>query len=237
MGATSPSSEFLDTKAVLYAPACASPRSNSRVPRRLPLPVLGRDRRAKPSRGEGVAFKPLTPACYLHASATPPACARHTSPERGRDKENFSVRVPDPAFQALVERPGQAGGRIILAAPGTSCCRGEMIRAGWRMQRQEWDPNAPKPTWRRGTSRSPDRGHGGSSVRSFTPADRRGHALRASLVYYHGGRPGDRRSGHPHDGHCRRMAAWAGCRGRRRPTIGLPRSHPSPRTRRRAGGH
>jgi acetyl esterase len=83
----------------------------------------------------------------------------------------------------------------------------EMLRAGYRMQRQSQDQNAPKDLDVRDfTLPGP---HGDVPVRLYEP-----HGLAAPsglLVYFHGGgwTIGDLET---HDGHCRRMAAWGHCR-------------------------
>jgi acetyl esterase len=82
-----------------------------------------------------------------------------------------------------------------------------MVRAGYRMQRQSQDQNAPKDVEARDDAiHGP---HGEIPVRLYTPAGL--PAPSGLLVYFHGGGwvIGDLET---HDGHCRRMAAWGGCR-------------------------
>src|SRR3546814_1931588 len=82
-----------------------------------------------------------------------------------------------------------------------------MIRAGYRMQRQAQDLNAPKDVAARDLTVAG--AAGGIPARLYTPpgaADPSG-----LLVYFHGGgfAIGDLET---HDGHCRRLAAGSGCR-------------------------
>lgn len=83
----------------------------------------------------------------------------------------------------------------------------EMVRQGYRLQRQSQDANAPKDLEVRDFA-IPGL-HGEIPVRLYTP---RGLGDPSGLlVYFHGGGwvIGDLET---HDGHCRRMAAWAGVR-------------------------
>jgi acetyl esterase len=83
----------------------------------------------------------------------------------------------------------------------------DMVRAGYRMQRQSQDQNAPKDVETRDfTTPGP---HGPIPVRLYTPVGLPSPS--GLLVYFHGGGwvIGDLET---HDGHCRRMAAWGGCR-------------------------
>jgi acetyl esterase len=83
----------------------------------------------------------------------------------------------------------------------------EMVRQGYRLQRQSQDANAPKDLDVRDfTIPGP---HGEIPVRLYAP---RGLGDASGLlVYFHGGGwvIGDLDT---HDGHCRRMAVWAGVR-------------------------
>ncbi|MBS0362231.1 MAG: alpha/beta hydrolase [Proteobacteria bacterium] len=80
----------------------------------------------------------------------------------------------------------------------------EMVRAGYRMQRQAQDQTAPKDVETQDLHVA-----GNIPARLYIPPQ----AVRPSalLVYFHGGGfvIGDLES---HDGHCRRLAAGAGCR-------------------------
>ncbi|MGZ3376816.1 MAG: alpha/beta hydrolase [Phenylobacterium sp.] len=111
----------------------------------------------------------------------------------------------DPAFQALVEAQAKQAAEQPL--PPLDQLPPDMVRAGYVMQRQSQDQNAPKDVEARDFAIPGP--HGEIPVRFYTPA---GVATPSGLlVYYHGGGwvIGDLDT---HDGHCRRMAAWAGCR-------------------------
>lgn len=111
----------------------------------------------------------------------------------------------DPAFQALVESQAKAAAEQPL--PPLDQLPPEMVRAGYRLQRQGQDQNAPKDVAVRDFAIAGP--HGDIPVRLYTPA---GLATPSGLlVYYHGGGwvIGDLDT---HDGHCRRMAAWGACR-------------------------
>jgi acetyl esterase len=111
----------------------------------------------------------------------------------------------DPAFQALVEAQAKQAAEQPL--PPLDQLPPDMVRAGYVMQRQSQDQNAPKDV-ASGDFAIPGP-HGDIPVRFYTPA---GIATPSGLlVYYHGGGwvIGDLDT---HDGHCRRMAAWGGCR-------------------------
>jgi acetyl esterase len=110
----------------------------------------------------------------------------------------------DPAFQALVDAQAKAAAEQPL--PPLDQLPPDMVRAGYVMQRQSQDQNAPKDVETRDFAIPGP--HGDIPVRLYTPA---GVAAPSGLlVYYHGGGwvIGDLDT---HDGHCRRMAAWAGC--------------------------
>jgi acetyl esterase len=111
----------------------------------------------------------------------------------------------DPAFQTLVDDQAKAAAAEPL--PPLDQLPPEMVRAGYVLQRRSQDQNAPKDVETRDfTIPGP---HGDIPVRLYTPA---GAATPSGLlVYYHGGGwvIGDLDT---HDGHCRRMAAWGGCR-------------------------
>lgn len=111
----------------------------------------------------------------------------------------------DPAFQALVEAQAKQAAEQPL--PPLDQLPPDMVRAGYVMQRQSQDQNAPKDVETRDFAIPGP--HGDIPVRAYVPA---GVATPSGLlVYYHGGGwvIGDLDT---HDGHCRRMAAWAGCR-------------------------
>ena len=111
----------------------------------------------------------------------------------------------DPAFQTLVEAQAKQAAEQPL--PPLDQLPPDMVRAGYRMQRQSQDQNAPKDVEARDFAVPGPKGE--IAVRLYTPA---GVAAPSGLlVYYHGGGfvIGDLDT---HDGHCRRMAAWGGCR-------------------------
>jgi acetyl esterase len=111
----------------------------------------------------------------------------------------------DPNFQSLLE--AQAKEAAANPLPPIEELPPEMVRAGYRMQRQSQDQNAPKDLDVRDFAVPGP--HGDIPVRFYEP-----HGLAKPsglLVYYHGGgwTIGDLET---HDGHCRRMAAWGHCR-------------------------
>ena len=110
----------------------------------------------------------------------------------------------DPAFQALVD--AQAKLAAEQPAPPLDQLPADLVRAGYRMQRQSQDQNAPKDVAARDFAVPGP--HGDIPVRVYTPADVATPS--GLLVYFHGGGwvIGDLDT---HDGHCRRMAAWGGC--------------------------
>ncbi|MBS0334600.1 MAG: alpha/beta hydrolase [Proteobacteria bacterium] len=108
----------------------------------------------------------------------------------------------DAAFGKMIEEQAQAAKANPL--PPLDALPPEMVRAGYRMQRQSQDLDAPKDVATRDLTVAE-----GIPARLYTPA---GAATpSALLIYFHGGGfvIGDLES---HDGHCRRMAAGAGCR-------------------------
>jgi acetyl esterase/lipase len=111
----------------------------------------------------------------------------------------------DPKFQAMLE--AQAKLAAEQPTPPLDQLPPDMVRAGYRMQRQSQDQNAPSDVAVRDFSIPGP--HGDIPVRLYTPDGR--PAPSGLLVYYHGGGwvIGDLET---HDGHCRRMAAWGGCR-------------------------
>jgi acetyl esterase len=111
----------------------------------------------------------------------------------------------DPAFRTLFQAQAKAAAEQPL--PPLDQLPPDMVRAGYVMQRQSQDQNAPKDVETRDFAIPGP--HGDIPVRLYTPA---GVATPSGLlVYYHGGGwvIGDLDT---HDGHCRRMAAWGGCR-------------------------
>jgi acetyl esterase len=111
----------------------------------------------------------------------------------------------DPAFQSMVEAQAKQAAEQPL--PPLDQLPPDMVRAGYRMQRQAQDQNAPKDVAVRDFNIPGP--HGEIPVRLYTPAGLA--APSGLLVYYHGGGwvIGDLDT---HDGHCRRMAAWGACR-------------------------
>jgi acetyl esterase len=111
----------------------------------------------------------------------------------------------DPHFMAMLE--AQAKLLAEQPMPPIDQLPPEMVRAGYRTQRQSQDQNAPKDVDVRDFTISGR--HGDIPVRLYEP---QGLAKPSGLlVYYHGGGwvIGDLET---HDGHCRRMARWAGVR-------------------------
>jgi acetyl esterase len=111
----------------------------------------------------------------------------------------------DPHFMALLE--AQAKQLAAEPMPPLDQLPPEMVRAGYRMQRQAQDQNAPKDVDVRDfTVPGP---HGEIPVRLYAPQGL--ETPSGLLVYYHGGGwvIGDLDT---HDGHCRRMARWGGVR-------------------------
>ena len=113
--------------------------------------------------------------------------------------------VIDPDFQTMLEALAKQAAEQPM--PPLDQLPAEMVRAGYRMQRQAQDQNAPRDLDVRDFAIPGP--HGEIPVRLYEP-----HRLAAPsglLVYFHGGGwvIGDLDT---HDGHCRRMAAWGGCR-------------------------
>ncbi|WP_411289364.1 alpha/beta hydrolase [Phenylobacterium sp.] len=111
----------------------------------------------------------------------------------------------DPLFAAMIAE--QAKALEDQPQPALDDLPPDMIRAGYRMQRQAQDQNAPRDVAAR------DLRVGGASgeiaARLYTPAG--AGAQTPGLVYFHGGGfvIGDLET---HDGHCRRLAAGSGAR-------------------------
>jgi acetyl esterase len=111
----------------------------------------------------------------------------------------------DPDFAALLEAQRKEAEANPL--PPIDQLPPELVRAGYQAQRTAQNQGAPKDVETRDfTLPGP---HGEIPVRLYAPA---GVAAPSGLlVYFHGGGwvIGDLET---HDGHCRRMAAFAGCR-------------------------
>ncbi|HEX3701442.1 MAG TPA: alpha/beta hydrolase [Phenylobacterium sp.] len=111
----------------------------------------------------------------------------------------------DPDFYSMIEAQAKQAAENPL--PPLDELPPEMVRAGYRAQRQSQDTQAPKEVEVRDFAVPGP--HGEIPVRLYTP---RGLGDPSGLlVYFHGGGfvIGDLET---HDGHCRRMAAWAGVR-------------------------
>lgn len=111
----------------------------------------------------------------------------------------------DPHFKALIaEQEAAAAGQEM---PPLDALPPEMIRAGYRMQRQAQNLNAPKDVM--ATDLKVDGAAGPIGARLYTPAG--AGKTTPGLVYFHGGgfAIGDLET---HDGHCRRLAAYSGYR-------------------------
>lgn len=111
----------------------------------------------------------------------------------------------DPHIKAMLDAADAAAAG--QQAPPLDAIPPEMIRAGYRMQRQAQNLNAPKDLT--ATDIKVDGAEGQIPARLYVPAG--APAVTPLLVYYHGGgfAIGDLET---HDGHCRRMAAYAGIR-------------------------
>jgi acetyl esterase len=111
----------------------------------------------------------------------------------------------DADFQTMIET--QAKAMEGQPQPSLDQLPPDMVRAGYRMQRMGQDQNAPKDVEARDLKVAGAAGE--IPARLYTPP---GAATPSGLlVYFHGGGfvIGDLDT---HDGHCRRMAAGAGCR-------------------------
>ena len=111
----------------------------------------------------------------------------------------------DPHFKTMID--AQAALAASQPAPPLDAIPPEMIRAGYRMQRQAQNLNAPKDVEARDLSI--DGAAGQIGARLYVPAG--APATTPGLVYFHGGgfTIGDLET---HDGHCRRLAAYSGFR-------------------------
>ena len=111
----------------------------------------------------------------------------------------------DPHFKAMLD--AQAAAAAGQEAPPVGAIPPPMLRAGYRMQRQAADQNAPKDVVARDLKVAGADGE--IDARLYTPPG--AAAVTGGLVYFHGGGfvIGDLET---HDGHCRRLAAGSGCR-------------------------
>ncbi len=111
----------------------------------------------------------------------------------------------DPHIKAMLDAADAAAAG--QTPPPLDAIPPEMIRAGYRMQRQAQNLNAPKDVT--ASDIQVDGAAGPIPARLYVPAN--APAVTPLLVYYHGGgfAIGDLET---HDGHCRRMAAYAGVR-------------------------
>lgn len=111
----------------------------------------------------------------------------------------------DPHIKAMIDQAEAAAAG--QPAPPLDAIPPEMIRAGYRMQRAAQNLTAPKDVEARDLQVAGADGPIGA--RLYTPAG--APAVTPGLVYFHGGgfAIGDLES---HDGHCRRLASFAGIR-------------------------
>lgn len=111
----------------------------------------------------------------------------------------------DPHIKALLDE--QAAAAAGQPMPPLDALPPEMIRAGYRMQRQAQNQNAPKDVT--AVDMTVDGAAGPISARLYTPAG--APATTPGLIYFHGGgfAIGDLET---HDGHCRRLAAFSNYR-------------------------
>jgi acetyl esterase len=112
------------------------------------------------------------------------------------------MSVIDADFAAMLEEQAEAA--KVQPQPALDDLPAAMVRAGYRMQRQAQDQNAPKDVAARDLTVA-----GSIPARLYTPAD--APTPSGLLVYFHGGGfvIGDLET---HDGHCRRLASGSGCR-------------------------
>ncbi len=130
------------------------------------------------------------------------------------------MSVLDADFAAMIEQQAEAA--KAQPAPPLDVIPPEMVRAGYRMQRQSQNLNAPKEVEARDLKVAG--GTGEVAARLYTPAGAANPS--GLLVYFHGGGfvIGDLET---HDGHCRRLAAGSGCRVMA-VDYGLAPEHPFP---------
>ena len=112
------------------------------------------------------------------------------------------MSVLDADFAAMIAEQEAAAKANPL--PPLDVLPPEMVRAGYRTQRQSQDQTAPKDVAAKDLTVA-----GSIPARLYTPAGV--PTPSALLIYFHGGGfvIGDLES---HDGHCRRLAAGGGCR-------------------------
>jgi acetyl esterase len=111
----------------------------------------------------------------------------------------------DPHIKAMIDEAAAAAEG--QATPPLDAIPPEMIRAGYRMQRTAQNLTAPKDVEVRDLQ--VDGAEGPIGARLYTPAG--APSVTPGLVYFHGGgfAIGDLET---HDGHCRRLASFAGVR-------------------------
>lgn len=111
----------------------------------------------------------------------------------------------DPHIKAMLDE--QAAAAAGQPAPPLDALPPEMVRAGYRMQRTAQNQQAPKDVETRDLQ--VDGAAGPIGARLYVPAG--APAVTPGLVYFHGGgfAIGDLET---HDGHCRRLASYAGVR-------------------------
>ena len=111
----------------------------------------------------------------------------------------------DPHIKAMIDEAAAAAEG--QPAPPLDAIPPEMIRAGYRMQRTAQNLTAPKDVEVRDLQ--VDGADGPIGARLYTPAG--APSVTPGLVYFHGGgfAIGDLET---HDGHCRRLASFAGVR-------------------------
>jgi acetyl esterase len=115
------------------------------------------------------------------------------------------MAIIDPDLQTMLE--AQAKAMEGQQMPPLDLLPAEMVRAGYRVQRLAQDTRAPKDVAAQDLKVPGDAGDVG--CRLYTPAG--AAAVTPGLVYFHGGGfvIGDLDT---HDGHCRRLASYAGVR-------------------------
>lgn len=111
----------------------------------------------------------------------------------------------DPHIKALLDEQAKAAAGNPM--PPLDALPPEMVRAGYRMQRQAQNQKAPQDVVAK--ELTVDGAAGPIPARLYTPAG--APASTPGLIYFHGGgfAIGDLES---HDGHCRRLASYSGYR-------------------------
>lgn len=111
----------------------------------------------------------------------------------------------DPHIKAMLDE--QAAAAAGQPAPSLDALPPELVRAGYRMQRTAQNQQSPQDVVARDLQ--VDGAAGPIGARLYTPAG--APAVTPGLVYFHGGgfAIGDLET---HDGHCRRLASYAGIR-------------------------